>query len=119
LAMNPCYDADLLALARHVARRENLELRKGVYVIIPGPNFETNAELRFLRMTGADAVGMSTVPEVLVARHGGMRVLGISCITNLALAESEEPTNHEEVLAVAEQVRPRFMRLMKALLPKL
>jgi purine-nucleoside phosphorylase len=86
---------------------------------LAGPNYETRAELRLLRQWGADAVGMSTVPEVVVARHGGMKVLGISTITNMALAESDEPVNHEEVLQVAEESRPRFVRLMRAIAAKL
>jgi purine-nucleoside phosphorylase len=115
-AMNPAYDPDLLEVARKAASECNFSLREGVYIMVAGPNYETRAELRLLRQWGADAVGMSTVPEVLVARHGGMKVVGISAITNLALADSDEPVNHEEVLAVAEQVRPRFSRLMKTLL---
>jgi purine-nucleoside phosphorylase len=118
-AMNPTYDPQLQEIARKAASDCNISLRQGVYIVVAGPNYETAAELRLLRQWGADAVGMSTVPEVLVARHGGMKVVGISAITNMALADTNEPVNHEEVLAVAEQVRPRFTRLMKALLPKL
>lgn len=118
-AMNPAYDPDLLQLAEDAAAECNVGVRRGVYIVVAGPNYETRAELRLLRQWGADAVGMSTVPEVLVARHGGMRVIGISNITNMALADSDEPVNHEEVLAVAEESRPRFVRLMKALVGKL
>ena len=118
-SMNPAYDPQLLEAAQKAASECNIPLRQGVYIVVAGPNYETRAELRLLRQWGADAVGMSTVPEVLVARHEGMRVAGISAITNMALAESDEPVNHEEVLAVAEEVRPRFMQLMKALLPKI
>ena len=119
LPMNPCYDHGLLDLARQVAHQQHLELRKGVYVMIPGPTFETNAELHFLRMAGGDAVGMSTIPEVIVARHGEMRVLGISCITNMAVPDWEEPVDHEGVLAVAAAARPRFAALVRGVLDAL
>jgi purine-nucleoside phosphorylase len=119
LPMNPCYDHGLLDLARRVAHEQSLELRKGIYVMIPGPTFETNAELHFLRMAGGDAVGMSTIPEVIVARHGGMRVLGISCITNMAVPDWEEPVDHEGVLAVAAAARPRFTTLVQGVLTAL
>ena len=114
-AMNPAYDPDLLRLAEKAAAECNVAVRRGVYIVVAGPNYETRAELRLLRQWGVDAVGMSTVPEVLVARHGGMKVLGISNITNMALADSDEPVNHEEVLAVAAESRPTFIRLMKAI----
>ncbi len=119
LAMNPAYDPELLQLGLKIAEECNVRVRQGVYIVLAGPNYETRAELRLLRQWGADAVGMSTVPEVLVARHGGMRVLGISAITNMALAESNEPVNHEEVLAVAEELRPRFLRLMRGLIARI
>ena len=119
LPMNPCYDAGLMGLARHVAHEQGLELRKGVYVMIPGPTFETNAELRFLRLAGGDAVGMSTVPEVIVARHGGMRVLGISCITNMAVADADIAVRHEGVLAVAGAAAPRFAALLRGIIERL
>ncbi len=112
--MNPAYDPDLLRMAEDAALICNVPVRRGVYIVVAGPNYETRAEIRLLRQWGADAVGMSTVPEVIVARHAGTRVLGISNITNLALTDGE-PANHQEVLAVAEESRPRFMRLMKAI----
>jgi purine-nucleoside phosphorylase len=118
-AMNPAYDPELLQLAQQAADECNIPVRRGVYIMVAGPNYETRAELRLLRQMGADAVGMSTVPETLVARHGGMKVLGISNITNMALADSDEPVNHEEVLAVAEESRPRFIKLMRALVGRL
>jgi purine-nucleoside phosphorylase len=118
-AMNPAYDPELLRIGMELAAECNVRAHRGVYIVLAGPNYETRAELRLLRQWGADAVGMSTVPEVLVARHGGMRVLGISAITNMALAESDTPVNHEEVLSVAEELRPRFSRLMKTILTKL
>jgi purine-nucleoside phosphorylase len=118
-AMNPAYDPELLQLAQQAADECNIPMRRGVYIMVAGPNYETRAELRLLRQMGADAVGMSTVPETLVARHGGMKVIGISNITNMALADSDEPVNHEEVLAVAAQSRPRFIKLMRVLVGRL
>jgi purine-nucleoside phosphorylase len=118
-AMNPAYDPALIRMAEEAAAECNVPVRRGVYIVLAGPNYETRAELRLLRQWGADAVGMSTVPEVIVARHGGMKVLGISNITNMALAESDEPVNHEEVLQVAEESRPRFVRLMRTIAGKL
>lgn len=118
-AMSDAYDPDLLRLAQQAAAECNIPVRKGVYIMLAGPNFETPAELRVLRQWGADAVGMSTIPEVIVARHGGMKVVGISNITNMAFAGSGQPANHEEVLAVAEASRPRFVKLMKALIGRL
>ena len=113
-AMNPAYDPDLRQLALKASAACNVPLRRGVYIVLAGPNYETRAELGLLRQWGADAVGMSTVPEVLVARHGGMRVLGISAITNMALAESDEPVNHEEVLAVAEASKAALLAANEA-----
>lgn len=118
-AMNPAYDPELIKLAEEAAQACNVEVRKGVYIVLAGPNYETRAELRALRLLGADAVGMSTVPEVLVARHGGMRVLGVSNITNMALADSDEPVNHQEVLQVAEASRPRFIKLMREVIKRI
>jgi purine-nucleoside phosphorylase len=86
-----------------------------VYVMVGGPSFETGAELRFLRMIGADAVGMSTAPEVVVARHMGMRVLGLSLITNKATGVEMEEVNHAEVLATAGVARPKFVALMRGI----
>jgi purine-nucleoside phosphorylase len=86
--------------------------------MIPGPNFETNAELRALRTLGGDAVGMSTVPEVLVARHGGMRVLGISCITNMAVADWDEPVAHDLVLSTAQSAGPRLAAVVRGVLDR-
>ncbi len=117
--MNPAYDPDLIWIAEESAHNCNVDVRKGVYIVLAGPNYETRAELRLLREWGADAVGMSTVPEALVARHSGMKVLGISNITNMALADSDAPVNHEEVLQVAEESRPRFIRLMKEVIGRI
>lgn len=119
LPMDPAYDPDLLRKAQEAAEECNLDLKRGVYIVLAGPNFETRAEMRTLRQWGGDAVGMSTVPEVIVALHGGMKVVGISNITNMALPDNEEPVNHEDVLKVAAESGPRFIRLMKALVKRL
>jgi purine-nucleoside phosphorylase len=119
LPMNPAYDPELIAWATEEGAGQEPALRRGVYIMIPGPNFETNAELRALRILGGDAVGMSTVPEVLVARHGGMRVLGISCITNMAVADWTEPIAHEAVLDVANAAGPRLAALVRGVLRRL
>jgi purine-nucleoside phosphorylase len=117
--MDPAYDPDLLAKAEEAARECNVDLKRGVYIVLAGPNFETRAEMRALRQWGGDAVGMSTVPEVIVALHGGMKVVGISNITNMALADNKEPVNHEDVLKVAAESGPRFIGLMRALVKRL
>jgi purine-nucleoside phosphorylase len=117
-AMVGAYDADLAAVAREAADAQGVTLREGVYAMLTGPSFESAAELRMLRMLGADAVGMSTAPEVVVARHGGMRVLGISLITNLALPDGP-PANHEEVLEAGEAAKPAFSALLKAILHRM
>ena len=110
-------DADLRALARSVATQQpSVTLHEGVYVMVSGPSYETGAELRFLRAIGADAVGMSTAPEVIVARHMGMRVLGISLITNSATGEESEEINHAEVLTTANAARGHFVALVMEIL---
>jgi purine-nucleoside phosphorylase len=119
LPMNPAYDPQLIEWAIQEGAFQEPALRQGVYIMIPGPNFETNAELRALRILGGDAVGMSTVPEVLVARHSGMRVLGISCITNMAVADWTEPIAHEAVLDVANTAGPRLTALVRGVLNRL
>jgi purine-nucleoside phosphorylase len=105
------FDAELAHLADTVAAAQGLPLRQGVYAMVSGPSFESAAELRALRVLGADAVGMSTAPEVVVARHAGMRVLGLSLISNLALPDGE-PANHDEVLAVGAAARPALLALL-------
>ena len=117
--MFECYDRKLLALAGEVALNAAIPMVKGVYVAVPGPNLETAAEYRYLRIIGADAVGMSTVPEVLVARHSGMRVLGFSLITDMGLPDALKPTKIEEVLAIAEQAEPRLRKLITRVVEKL
>jgi len=94
-------------------------LRRGVYLAVSGPSFETPAEIRAFRALGADAVGMSTVPECIVARHAGIRVAGFSCITNAAAGLNEQPLTHEEVAETAQQVREPFSRLLSALIARL
>ena len=119
--IKPPYSPDLMALAERAGRECNIPLRRGVYIIVAGPTFETHAELRLLRQWGADAVGMSTVHEVIVARHGGMNVLGISSITNAALADAERgaETTHREVQEVASEIGPRLSRLVRGVLARM
>ncbi len=110
------YDAGLRALARTVATTvPGITLHEGVYAQVGGPSYETGAELKFLHTAGADAVGMSTAPEVVVARHMGMRVLGISLITNTATGDDSEEVNHAEVLATADAARPKFASLVRGI----
>ncbi len=116
-ALAKAYDAELRALARTVAaQRPEITLHEGVYAQVAGPSYETGAELKFLRTVGADAVGMSTAPEVIVARHMGMRVLGISLITNTATGDDIEVVNHAEVLTAADAARPKFAALVRGIL---
>ena len=106
------YSARLRLLADDTAIAQGLTLRHGVYVACHGPSYETPAEVRYLRTIGADAVGMSTVPEAIVARHMGIEVLGISCITNLAAGVAPEPLRHDEVLETANRVGKQFSSLL-------
>lgn len=117
--MSQAYDRSLLALAREAAAEAKLNVKEGVYACLGGPSFETPADLRFLRQAGVDAVGMSTVPEVTVARHGGTRVLGISGISNKANLDGSTPTSHEEVLAAGETLVPRLTALIRGVLRRL
>jgi len=117
--MSAPYDAELRALAHTVAREQGTVLREGVYVAVTGPNLETRAEYRFLRGIGADAVGMSTVPEVLVAVHAGMRVLGISIITDMCLPDALEPATLERIIAVANRAEPGLTELVRGVLEQL
>jgi purine-nucleoside phosphorylase len=119
VAMADAFDADLASRARAAARRAGVTLREGVYLMLSGPSYETRAELRMLRGLGTDAVGMSTVPEVLVARHHGVRVLGFSLITNKATPEMEGEVTHEEVLAMGPIGAARLLALLRELLPGL
>lgn len=119
--MSQAYDPKLQRLARRVAQEGDIPLQEGIYVALSGPSFETPADIRFLRLIGADAVGMSTVPEVIVARHGGIRVLGVSGISNVALAEPTpgQEASHEEVLAAGQQIVPRLTALLLGVLAQL
>ncbi len=114
--MTTAYDPELADTASEVARQQGFTLRRGVYAGLLGPAYETPAEIRMLRTVGADAVGMSTVLEVLAARHMGCRVLGISCISNLAAGMSDQPLGHDEVRETAQRVQPRFEALLSGIL---
>jgi purine-nucleoside phosphorylase len=114
--MSQAYDRKLCDLARKVAEANHLTLREGVYVGLSGPSFESPADLRFLRVAGADAVGMSTVPEVIVARHGGTRVLGFSGISNKANLDGNTITSHEEVLEAGSVITPKLETLLRGVL---
>ena len=114
--MSQAYDRKLCALARKIASENNLLLREGVYAGLSGPSFESPADLRFLRIAGADAVGMSTVSEVIVARHGGTRVLGFSGISNKANLDGNTVTLHEEVLAAGQLIVPKLDTVIRGVL---
>jgi purine-nucleoside phosphorylase len=117
--MSEAYDAGLRALARAVALEQGIALREGVYVAVPGPNLETRAEYRMLRALGADAVGMSTVPEVIAAVHVGMRVLGVSIITDQCLPDALVPATVERIIAVARTAEPKLTALIRGVLERL
>lgn len=117
-AMLSAYDPGLRALAHEVAQAQGTTLREGIYAMVSGPAFESSAELAMLQRLGADAVGMSTAPEVVVARHAGMRALGFSLVTNLALPDGS-PANHIEVLEAGEAAKPRFSQLLRGVLARL
>ncbi len=111
--MSEAYSKDYIKLAKEIGKANGIKLEEGVYVQFTGPSYETPAEIRAFRTLGADAVGMSTVPEVLVANHCGIKVLGISCITNMAAGILDQPLNHKEVMETAERVRNDFVKLVK------
>jgi purine-nucleoside phosphorylase len=117
--MSEVYSRELQELVVEEARELDVTVRRGIYAGLAGPSYETPAEIHMLRAFGADAVGMSTVPEAIVARHMGMNVLGISCITNMAAGISEHPINHEEVMETGQLVRTTFTRLLRRLVSKL
>lgn len=120
-SMTQAYSLEMLALARRAAADLGLTVQEGVYAALAGPTFETPAEIRFLHTIGADAVGMSTVPEVIVANHGGMRVLGVSSITNVAIhtTSSTVKTTHEEVLETGQIIVPKLMALLQGTLAQM
>ncbi len=117
--MSAAYDPALRALARDVAAAQRIRLREGVYVAVSGPNLETRAEYRMLRAMGADAVGMSTVPEVIVAVHAGMRVLGLSIITDLCLPDALAPASVADIVATAARAEPNLTALITGVLERL
>ncbi|MBG9915678.1 purine nucleoside phosphorylase [Bacillus sonorensis] len=117
--MSAAYDKDLRRLAKQTAEELNISVQEGVYTAVSGPSYETPAEVRFLRTIGSDAVGMSTVPEVIVARHSGLRVLGVSCISNAAAGILDQPLSHDEVMEVTEKVKADFLRLIKTVVAKI
>jgi purine-nucleoside phosphorylase len=114
--MTEAYSKELRNLAKQMAKKLNIETQEGVYVGNTGPTYETPAEVRMLRALGADAVGMSTVPEVIVARHAGLKVMGISCISNMAAGILDQPLNHEEVIETTEKVKSNFLLYVKELI---
>ena len=117
--MSEVYSRELQELATEEARTLGITVRRGIYAALPGPSYETPAEIHMLRAFGADAVGMSTVPEAIVARHMGMKVLGLSCITNMAAGISETPINHEEVIETGQKVRETFTQLLRRVIAKI
>lgn len=117
--LSQAYDRNLQKLAKEVAKDLSIDLKEGTYVWNTGPTYETPAEIKMFQVIGGDAVGMSTVPEVMVARHVGLDVLGISCISNMAAGILDQPLNHEEVIETTEKVRGDFLALVKHILAKL
>ncbi|OGU27490.1 MAG: purine-nucleoside phosphorylase [Ignavibacteria bacterium GWA2_35_9] len=117
--MSEAYSNELISLAEEVALDNKIKIQKGVYVAVPGPNLETRAEYRFLRNTGADVVGMSTIPENIAANHMGMKVLGFSIITDECFPESLKPVNVEEIIAAAMAAEPKMTLIMKEVIKRL
>jgi len=117
--MSEVYSRELQELVTQEARSLEIAVRRGIYAALPGPSYETPAEIHMLRAFGADAVGMSTVPEAIVARQMGMNVVGISCITNMAAGIGEETINHEEVMETGQKVRATFTQLLRGIISKL
>ena len=117
--MSEPYSLELIDLAEKIALENQIKVQKGVYLAVPGPNLETRAEYRFLRETGADVVGMSTIPENIVANHMGMKVLGISIVTDECFPDSLKPVNVEEIIATAMQAEPKMTLIMKELIKRL
>ncbi|HZH90822.1 MAG TPA: purine-nucleoside phosphorylase [Pyrinomonadaceae bacterium] len=117
--MSEVYDREFQEATSAEAHAMKIELKRGIYAALTGPSYETPAEIRMLRALGADAVGMSTVPEAIAARHMGIKVLGISCITNMAAGVLDRPIDHAEVMETGEQVRTTFTELLRRTIPKL
>jgi purine-nucleoside phosphorylase len=117
--MSVPYDNKFREMALAQGRKLGTKLGEGVYAALAGPSYETPAEIRYLRAIGADLVGMSTVPEVIAARHNGLRVLGISCVTNAAAGVLDQPLDHKEVLETAERVKGQFIALLRGVIPEI
>lgn len=117
--MSDAYKTELRVLARKVAAELSISIQEGVYAGFSGPTYETPAEIKMMRTLGADAVGMSTVPEVIIANHAGLNVLGISCITNMAAGILDQPLSHEEVIETTDRVQQTFLKYVRAILSKL
>ncbi len=117
--MSQAYDREYMEIARKVAQQAGIHLHEGIYICLSGPSFETPADLRFMRLIGANAVGMSTVPEVTVAHHGGIRVLGFSGVSNKANLDGSTITTHEEVLQAGELIVPKLVKLIRGFLQAL
>lgn len=114
--MSNAYSSRMRELVKNVSNKLNIPIKEGVYASMTGPSYETPAEIKMLRILGADAVGMSTVPEVITANHAGMEVIGISCITNMAAGVLDKPLNHEEVIKTAEEVKDKFIELVTGII---
>lgn len=117
--MTKAYDPEFQGFTLQAAKKLNLGLHQGVYLALAGPSYETPAEIYAFRTIGADLVGMSTVPEVIAARHSGIRVLGISCVTNMAAGTTDAPLNQEEVLETADRIKGHFIALLKEVIPQI
>lgn len=117
--MTEVYSRRFQEIAKTAAKEMDFDLRRGVYCALSGPTYETPAEIHYLRYIGADAVGMSTVPEAIIARHQGMKILAISCVSNYAAGISEEEINHEEVMEIGKLVAETFKNLLKRVIPKI
>jgi len=117
--LSTVYSPELQSIVIQEGSAMGIELRRGIYAALSGPSYETPAEIHMVRTLGADAVGMSTVPETIVARHMGMNVVGISCITNLAAGVSNRPIDHSQVMAIGERVRGTFTELLRRIVPRL
>lgn len=113
--MSAAYDKNLIKLGKEIANNNNIETVEGIYTAVSGPNYVSKAELRLIRNWGSDTIGMSTVPEVIVANHMGLKILGISCITDMAIPDSLESVSHEQVMEMANKVKPDFITLVKGI----
>jgi purine-nucleoside phosphorylase len=117
--MTQAYDREFQRFVTEEAKKLGQNIHNGVYLAVQGPSYETPAEIYSFRTIGADLVGMSTVPEVIAARHSGIRVLGISCVTNMAAGTTDAPLNQEEVLEIAARIKPQFISLLRAVIPRI